>query len=433
MNYSSATNARGAAISHPNALARARPVRAKWITHATGDGTPPITPDARARTATIPYKDGGVEKVVLINQDAKAAIAAAKAERFVSIVDPTSKTLAELLRVVDAGWEKIGVRNKNAGHHTLWPEAFAAGKALLEEAFPEECSPEFGGEVLNGVAFVTERDKYDRAIDFMQRRTKEDFIMSKYNPLGRLHRDPDAIDYKSPGWMEAGMAKSDEYSYRYYNVWLLRSPRDPTGQAWDKPLVVLLPKNGGTQEWTYDIRRPEDNAEEDANKTTASQFKNAMEKIKANPMSAAPMVMQAFSTKKKEDKFEAQDENYMTRGSPELQPSDEHVWITAPYIIFDSFDMWHGAGQWRPEDKRDLRNSASDAVAARKDSIKGRVSIELRFRARCKPGARPGLPFSPVSSAYRGGVFTPQSVRPSDGRYDLERGRLLAPAAATNL
>ena len=31
--------------------------------------------------------------------------------------------------------------------------------------------------------------------------------MSKYNPLGRLHRDPDAIDYKSPGWMESGMEK----------------------------------------------------------------------------------------------------------------------------------------------------------------------------------------------------------------------------------
>ena len=45
----------------------------------------------------------------------------------------------------------------------------------------------------------------DRAIDFMQRRPKTDFTMSKYNPLGRLHRDPDAIDYKQPGWMETAM------------------------------------------------------------------------------------------------------------------------------------------------------------------------------------------------------------------------------------
>jgi len=220
------------------------------------------------------------------------------------------------------------------------------------------------------------------------------------------------------------MEGSDEYSYRYYNIWLLRSPIDPTGQAWDKPLVVLLPRDGGAREWTYDVRRPEDNVEDDAKKTAGSAFKETMEKIRANPMSAAPMVMQAFSTKKKEDKFEAQDPNYMTRGSPELSPSDEHVWITAPYLIFDSFDMWHGAGTWSPEDKRDLRNGAPDAIAARKDAIKGRVSIELRFRARCKPAERSGVPFSPVSAAYRGGVFKPETVRPSDGAYDLITGGL---------
>jgi hypothetical protein len=385
----------------------------------------PISPDAVERAASIPYKDGSIDKTVYINDAAREAIEKANAGRFVSIIDPSSPKLAKLLSVIDDGWDAIGVKNKNAGHHTLWPEAFEAGKALLEEAFPEECSPEFGGEVLNGVAFVNEPKYYNRAIDFMQRRTKEDFIMSKYNPLGRLHRDPDAIDYKSPGWMEAGMESSDEYSYRYYNVWLLRSPRDPTGQAWDKPLVVLLPRNGGAKEWTYDVRRPEDNVEDDSKKTTGSQLMSTLEKIKANPMSAAPMVMQAFSTKKKEDKFEAQDSNYMTRGSPELQPSDEHVWITAPYMIFDSFDMWHGAGTWMPEDKRDLRNGAEDAIAARKDAIKGRVSIELRFRARCKPKSREGVPFSPVSAAYRGGAFKPETVRPSDGEYDLENGTVI--------
>jgi hypothetical protein len=85
----------------------------------------------------------------------------------VSIIDPLSPKLAKLLSVIDDGWDAIGVKNKNAGHHTLWPEAFEAGKALLEEAFPEECSPEFGGEVLNGVAFVNEPKYYNRVIDFM--------------------------------------------------------------------------------------------------------------------------------------------------------------------------------------------------------------------------------------------------------------------------
>ena len=64
-------------------------------------------------------------------------------------------------------------------------------------------------------------------------------------------------------------------------------------------------------------------------------------------------------------------------------------------------------------------------MAARNDCIKGRVSIELRFRARCKPKSREGVPFSPVSAAFRGGAFTPESVRPSDGAYDLERGDVI--------
>jgi hypothetical protein len=52
--------------------------------------------------------------------------------------------------------------------------------------------------------------------------------------------------------------------------------------------------------------------------------------------------------------------------------------------------------------------------------------MELRFRARCKPagvkGGREGVPFSPLSSAYRGGAFKPDTVRPSGGSYDLEKG-----------
>lgn len=53
--------------------------------------------------------------------------------------------------------------------------------------------------------------------------------MSKYNFFGWLYCDLDVIDYKSLGWMMSGMEKSEEYSYRYYNVWLLRSSRDFIG------------------------------------------------------------------------------------------------------------------------------------------------------------------------------------------------------------
>jgi hypothetical protein len=140
------------------------------------------------------------------------------------------------------------------------------------------------------------------------------------------------------------------------------------------------------------------------------------------------MVMKAFSFKKttKADQFEFQDANYMARGSPELTPDAEHVWVTAPFAIFDSFDMWHGAGKWDGELKGELYNTSRDKTRARQDATKGRVSMELRFRARFKPagqkGGREGVPWSPLSSAYRGGVFTPATVRPTGGRYDLEAG-----------
>ena len=270
----------------------------------------------------------------------------------------------------------------------------------------------------------------DRAIDFMQRRPKTDFTMSKYNPLGRLHRDPDAIDYKQPGWMETAMpgsapfgAEEEEdgaYSYRYYNVWLARTPLDASGQVYENPLCLLLPRDEGAKEWDYEIRKPEDNV--GAKEETIGEM---MGRAAKNPLSAAPIVMSMFSTKrgkKKEDQFAFTDPNYMTRGSPELTPDDAHAWITHPFVAFDSFDMWHGAAKWDGDEKKAVIDSAADLMRARQDASKGRVSMELRFRARCKPGGREGVPFSPLSSAYRGGVFTPDTVRPSGGEYDLEKG-----------
>ena len=48
------------------------------------------------------------------------------------------------------------------------------------------------------------------------------------------------------------MENSEEYSYRYYNVWISRTPKDPTGQVWDNPLLILLRKRR-SEEWKYDI------------------------------------------------------------------------------------------------------------------------------------------------------------------------------------
>ena len=132
--------------------------------------------ETRARKLSVPYKDGNKDCDVLVNDEAKEKIIARNCSKYVSLIDGENPKLKILLNVIEKDWDRIGVKNKNAGHHTLWPEAFEAGKALLEECFPEECSPEFGGEVLNGVGFVNEPEfQKTRAIDFMQRRPKGDF------------------------------------------------------------------------------------------------------------------------------------------------------------------------------------------------------------------------------------------------------------------
>ena len=52
-----------------------------------------------------------------------------------SLIDAENPKLKTLLNIIERDWDRIGVKNKNAGPHTLWPEA-KAGKALLEECFP---------------------------------------------------------------------------------------------------------------------------------------------------------------------------------------------------------------------------------------------------------------------------------------------------------
>ena len=64
-------------------------------------------------------------------------------------------------------------------------------------------------------------------------------------------------------------------------------------------------------------------------------------------------------------------------------------------------------------------------MEARSEAAKGRISMELRFRARCKPNSREGLAWSPVSAAYRSNKFTEDSVRPSEQTYDLVSGKAL--------
>lgn len=42
---------------------------------------------------------------------------------------------------------------------------------------------------------------------------------------------------------------------------------------------------------------------------------------------------------------------------PELTPNPAHVFVTGPALVFDSFDLWHGAARWdeAEEAKQKLR------------------------------------------------------------------------------
>ena len=76
------------------------------------------------RKGAVPYKDEAVDCDIFVNDGAREAIRANGAERFVHLIEPNNPKLLKLLKIMEDGWDRIGVRAKNAGHHSLWPEAF---------------------------------------------------------------------------------------------------------------------------------------------------------------------------------------------------------------------------------------------------------------------------------------------------------------------
>ena len=64
---------------------------------------------------------------------------------------------------------------------------------------------------------------------------------------------------------------------------------------------------------------------------------------------------------------------------PELLPSDDHKLITAPFMVFDSFDCWHGAATWADEASF-LKSLRDIDPTGRKGFQVARKSIEMRFR-----------------------------------------------------
>jgi hypothetical protein len=123
---------------------------------------------------------------------------------------------------------------------------------------------------------------------------------------------------------------------------------------------------------------------------------------------------------------------------PELSPSDAHAFVTGPAMVFDSFDLWHGAGTW-DEDEADTKALRNTDKKGRQPFHRARCSIEMRFRVRVKVNANGeaeggGKPegaaraesvWGPFASAVASGKFRDDGLRDSDARYDLRAGKIL--------
>jgi hypothetical protein len=64
---------------------------------------------------------------------------------------------------------------------------------------------------------------------------------------------------------------------------------------------------------------------------------------------------------------------------PELNPDPAHVFVTGPAMVFDSFDLWHGAARWDEEDDSKQKLRTID-TKGRQPFHRARCSIEMRFR-----------------------------------------------------
>lgn len=98
--------------------------------------------------------------------------------------------------------------------------------------------------------------------------------------------------------------------------------------------------------------------------------------------------------------------------SHRLIADPDHVFVAAPFLIFDSSDLWHGAVQWDDAD----RFGSSVPKAAR-----ARESVELRFRCRCDPSKHETCQLSPITEAYRTSNISDNSHRVAAAVYNLKQ------------
>ena len=320
------------------------------------------------RKGAVPYKDEAVDCDIFVNDGAREAIRANGAE---SVCPPHRAEQPEAAQAPENHGRRLGPhRRPRQERRAPLPLArgVRGGQGAPRGGVPGGVRSQCGGEVLSGVAFVGD-DMKDRAIDFMQRRPKTDFTMSKYNPLGRLHRDPDAIDYKQPGWMEAAMpgsgAPGDETTVQACNVWPARTCRSTRAVRCGRTCSVCCcsrrrRESGRTR---FVRRRITRRDEEDAVVSESNREESAergadhhegvlvQEDEEGGPVRVSGR------------------ELHEERG-PRSSCRTTNTCGSRILVCFDSFDMWHGAAKWSSE------SAKSDIKAELCNGAKGRDARE---------------------------------------------------------
>ena len=405
--------------------------------YAKAVGARITAPDVGERTCAVPYWNDEREKVVFVGERARRAVVASGAEDFIALpCVEKSSALRALREEIDAGWTTHEVLG--CGHSSQWPEIFKAAEALIRDEFPsfgERC------EILPGTNWLEDETQ---AIDWVIRRPEKHIIASKIHFATRLHRDPDSWTNPATSqrprenWPELSMPNRERYQYRFINVWIATSALDPTGNAWQSPLVVMLPREGGRKEWMFEKRKLSMTSEGAKDENVLSDKFNPFDP-KTWVRSGNRLTRGAYTSKKSVEEAaaaaeareeEVRGEDGMTDAErafefPEVLHQDEQQFVTNGALVFDSFDCWHGAAKWS-EDKLFKKKLTDLDSKGRQPFHQARCSIEMRFRVKIDmEDATTRVKWGPFTSAVRDGKFLTSPLRDSEAVYDLDAGRIV--------
>ena len=437
MEMSSRASIRARPSARAPTRARATEARVEQPSKYKLSGPKVRLPEIAERRAAVPYWNDEREKVVLVGDAAREAIARGDARDFIALpCVETSRALRELRQTVSEGWVAHEAAGK--GHSSLWPEIFKSAEKLIREEFPsfgESC------EILPGTAWLEDDTE---AIDWVIRRPEKHIVASKIHFATRLHRDPDSwtnpatTQRPRDGWPELSMPNRERYCYRFINVWLATSALDPTGNAWQSPLVVMLPRDGGRREWMFDKRKLSMTREGAKDENVLSNAFNPLDP-KTWVRSGNRLTRGAYSSKKSVEEAaaaaalenEVRGEDGLTDAErafefPEVKHQIEQQFVANGALLFDSFDCWHGAARWSEE--KSFKKKLTDVdPKGREPFHQARCSIEMRFRVKIdmQNAQTNGMKWGPFTSAVRDGKFLSSPLRDSEAAYDLAAGHVV--------